>query len=209
QGTKVAKVDFSQFGVSLNERRYSFSSSFYLIDASSTQVYVPDDGSIEFKGPSRSYGYEFKGRVQFNHSLSLTTNLTHVLNAIYKGTITLEYDSNAPTVVGGGSLIISNIECFSGYINYRHINSYRLDETDNTFRASGLDVVDFQTTKRINRFLNLQFSIDNVLGKSFFETQNVGDSRTSPTAAVITRVHGTPGYPRSYSGGIALHFGEK
>ena len=24
------------------------------------QVYIPDDGSLEFKGPSRAYGYETK-----------------------------------------------------------------------------------------------------------------------------------------------------
>jgi len=30
----------------------------FFIDRSNEQVYIPDDGSFEFKGPSRSYGYE-------------------------------------------------------------------------------------------------------------------------------------------------------
>lgn len=81
EGTKVARVDFSQFGVAYNQKRFSVSSSIYLIDASSTQVYIPDDGSIEFKGPSRSYGYEFKGSLQINRFVSLNANVTHVLNA--------------------------------------------------------------------------------------------------------------------------------
>ena len=36
------------------------SADIFWIDRSHEQVYIPDDGSFEFKGPSRAYGFEAK-----------------------------------------------------------------------------------------------------------------------------------------------------
>ena len=54
---KVATTDFYQIGTAHNWRRFSLSTDLFLIDQSNQQVYIPDDGSFEFKGPSRTYGY--------------------------------------------------------------------------------------------------------------------------------------------------------
>src|SRR5262249_3944494 len=57
---KISTTDFYQVGISQNFSRFSLSSDLFLIDRSNEQVYIPDDGSFEFKGPSRSYGFEVK-----------------------------------------------------------------------------------------------------------------------------------------------------
>ena len=57
---RLATTDFYQFGTSSNFGRLSITTDAFLIDHSNEQVYIPDDGSFEFKGPSRAYGYEAK-----------------------------------------------------------------------------------------------------------------------------------------------------
>ena len=57
---RLATTDFYQVGTASNFGRFSFGTDAFLIDHSNEQVYIPDDGSFEFKGPSRAYGYEAK-----------------------------------------------------------------------------------------------------------------------------------------------------
>jgi hypothetical protein len=54
---RVATTDFYQAGTSSNFGHFSITTDLFLIDHSNEQVYIPDDGSFEFKGPSRAYGY--------------------------------------------------------------------------------------------------------------------------------------------------------
>jgi outer membrane cobalamin receptor len=62
--------------------RFSFSSDLFLIDRSNEQVYVPDDGTFELKGPSRSYGYEGKTSLQLLRHISLEGGTTQVMNSL-------------------------------------------------------------------------------------------------------------------------------
>ena len=57
---RLASMDFYQVGASFNHGRFGLSADAFLIDHSYEQVYIPDDGSYEFKGPSRAYGFETK-----------------------------------------------------------------------------------------------------------------------------------------------------
>ena len=52
---------FTSSGASSNHGRFGVSADLFLIDHSNEQVYIPDDGSFEFKGPSRAYGYRDEG----------------------------------------------------------------------------------------------------------------------------------------------------
>jgi hypothetical protein len=59
---RTATTDFYQAGAASNRGRFGVSANAFLIDHSHEQVYVPDDGSFDFNGPSRAYGYEAKSR---------------------------------------------------------------------------------------------------------------------------------------------------
>jgi hypothetical protein len=48
------------------------------IDRSNGQVYIPDDGSFQFKGPRRAYGFKTKVRWNLTHHLSLNGGFTKV-----------------------------------------------------------------------------------------------------------------------------------
>ncbi|MDQ3320927.1 MAG: TonB-dependent receptor [Acidobacteriota bacterium] len=212
---KLSTTDFYQTGTAYNSRRFSATGSFFFIDRSNEQVYIPDDGSIEFAGRSRSYGIEAKTSARFNRYLSFNAGLTQVLRAFYPGEFSandsrrrIQIDS-APRTTANGSLILTELRGFNSSLNWRHISNYRLDGEDDRIRAAGHDVVDFSISKRLRKWMDLNFSIDNVLDKRYFETQNFFESRISPTADVVERIHATPGYPRTFNVGVTFRFGAK
>lgn len=205
---KISTTDFYQAGTSYNSRRVSAVFSTFLIDRSSEQVYIPDDGSIEFAGPSRSYGIEFRKSVRFNRYLTLNGGLTQVFNSYFKGQRTddgsrLIVDS-APKTVANGSIVFSEVYAINSSLNWRHISGYRLDGADRTIRASGHDVVDFSISKRLKKWIDLSFSVDNLLDKKYYETQNYFESRTCPTCGTVERIHATPGFPRTFNLGLTF-----
>lgn len=212
---KISTTNFYQLGTSYNSRRVSLVVSSFLIDRSNEQVYIPDDGAIEFAGRSRSYGVEVRNSVRFNRYLSFNGGLTQVIKAIYPGQFTVADPlkrviiDSAPHTVANGSLIFSEIRGFNASLNWRYVSNYRLDGEDESIRASGNDVVDLSLTKRLKKRVDLNFSIDNVLNKRYFETQNFFESRTSVGAPVFSRVHATPGYPFTVSAGLTFRFGVK
>ncbi len=208
-GPPIATTDFYQLGASYNVRRFSLSTDLFLIDHSNEQVYIPDDGSIEFAGPSRSYGYEVKTSVQITRYLAFTGGMTRVMNAFFRGTLPRVYVDSSPHMVGNGGLTLVDFHGFNGSILYRHVGNYRLDGADAAIRASGLDVVDFSMSKRIRRWVDFNFAVDNILNKHYFETQNYFESRVRPGAPIVARIHGTPGYPIGATVGLTFHLSRK
>ncbi len=214
-GPKIATTDFYQFGTSYNGRRISAVFTSFLIDRSNEQVYIPDDGTIEFAGRSRSFGLEFRNAVRLRRHLSFNAGLTQVIKAYYPGEFTgdgkrIVVDS-APHTVANAGVVIGEIRGFNAFVNWRHISNYRLDGEDPTIRAAGNDVVDVSMTKRLKRWLDLNFSIDNLLNKRYYETQNYFESRVLPGSGspVGERIHATPGYPITISAGLTFRFGSK
>lgn len=212
---KIATTDFYQLGTSWNSRRVSAVFSAFLIDTSNQQVYIPDDGSIEFAGRARSYGFEIRNSVKITENLSFNGGLTQVLRAFYPGQFT-ESDprrrviiDSAPHTVANGAFVLSDFYGFNSTLSWRHISNYRLDAEDPRIRAAGNDVVDFSLSKRLKKWVDFNFSIDNLLNKKYFETQNYFESRTCPTCAPITRIHATPGYSTTFNFGLTFRFRSK
>jgi TonB dependent receptor-like, beta-barrel/TonB-dependent Receptor Plug Domain len=206
---RVSTTDFYQAGASLNLNRLSFSSDMFLIDRSNEQVYIPDDGSYEFKGPSRAYGFEAKASVQMARHVSLNGGLTKVTNAFYRGTFPRVYVESAPHAVANAALSLAAWRGFSGSLRLRYINSYRLDGKDPSIRASGLTVLDFSMVKQIRRWLDFNFSVDNLTDKVYYETQNYYESRSRPRDPALSRIHATPGYPIGATVGLTFHLSAK
>lgn len=209
ENPKIATTDFYQFGTSHNLDRFSVSADLFLIDNSNQQVYIPDDGSIEFAGPSRAYGFEVKNSVRLTRHLTFNGGLTSVMNAFFRGTNPREYVDSAPHTVANAGLTLSDFRGFASSLRYRHTSNYRLDPLDARIRAAGLDVVDFNLSKRLRRFVDFNFAIDNLFNKRYFETQNYFESRLSPNAAPAERIHATPGYPFTVMVGLTFRFSGK
>ncbi|HVE60163.1 MAG TPA: TonB-dependent receptor [Pyrinomonadaceae bacterium] len=212
---KIATTDFYQAGTSYNARRVSAVFSFFAIDNSNQQIYIPDDGSLEFAGRSRSYGVEFRNSIRLTKNLSFNGGLTEVLRAFYPGQFTENLPrrrviiDSAPHTTSNASLVLSEFYGFNSSLAWRHISNYRLDAENARVKASGNDVVDFSLSKRLKKWVDLNFSVDNLLNKKYFETQNYFESRTCPTCAVLPRIHATPGYSTTFSIGLTFRFWAK
>jgi outer membrane receptor protein involved in Fe transport len=201
---RLATTDFYQTGVSSNIGRFAFSADAFLIDHSNEQVYIPDDGSFEFKGPSRAYGFEAKSSVQLTRHLSVNGGLTKIANAFYRGGDHRVYVDSAPHFVANAGLTLSNWRGWSGSLRMRAVNHYRLDGDDPSIVATGLTLFDMGLAKQIRRGMELSLSFDNLTNRDYYETQNFLESRVTPTAPVVARIHGTSGYPLTAVAGITF-----
>jgi hypothetical protein len=205
QSPKVSTTDFFQWGAAFHQGRFSGTTDWFLIDRSSEQVYVPDDGSIEFKAPSRSYGLEAKTAIHLSRTLALNGGVTAVSNAFYRRTFPPVYIDSAPHAVGNAALSIANWRGFSGSLRYRYGNHYRLTGDGPLVVASGFGVLDFGMAKQLRHSIELNLSIDNLTNKQYYETQNYFESRVSPTAAAVSRIHATPGYSVATTVGLRFY----
>lgn len=215
---KISTTDFYQVGVSQNFDRLSMSADLFLIDRSNEQVYIPDDGSFEFKGPSRAYGFEVKTSMKLTRFLSFNAGMTKVTNAFFRDYFfegddpapgERKYIDSAPQIVANAGLTLAGWRGFSGSLRWRHNSNYRLDPVDPGIRASGLDALDLSVAKQLSHWIELNFSIDNLTDKRYFETQNFFESRIRPGDPVIARIHATPGYPITVTGGVTFRLSKK
>jgi outer membrane receptor protein involved in Fe transport len=206
---KISTTDFYQIGTSFNKQRFSLTLSGFFIDRSNEQVYIPDDGSIEIADPSRSYGIEAKTSIRINTYLNFNGGITNVGNSFFRNSSPRVYLDSAPKLVGNAAFTLDGLKGFGGSLRYRHGSNYRLDGEDASIRASGFDLIDLSVNKKATRFLELNFSLDNVTNKRYYETQNFFESRVCPTCEVASRIHATPGYPTTLTIGVTFKFGEK
>ena len=198
-----ATTDFYQLGTSYNAGRYSAAASFFRIDRTNELVYAADDGSNEFLGPSRSYGYEGKASVQITRRLSWNGSVTKVLNAFYRDTEPRAYVDRAPHFTAYTALTVNDWKWWSGSLRMRSINRYILNGDEAQSVVPGHTVFDFNIARQLNRWLDLNVAVDNLFDKSYYETFERYTSRL-PGEHPLERVHGTPGYPRTIIGGITI-----
>ncbi len=171
---------------------------------SNEQVYIPDDGSYEFKGRSRGYGFEAKTSFQITRNISLNGGLTKVANAFFQGSRPRVYVDSAPRFVASAALTVSQWRGWGGFFRMRAVNHYRLDGSDPGIVASGHTVFDLGVAKQVRRRMELNLSMDNVTDRSYYETQNFFASRITPVSPVIARMHATPSYPLTLVAGVTF-----
>jgi len=206
---RLATTDFYQMGTSSNFGRFSIATDAFRIEHSNEQVYIPDDGSFEFKGPSRAYGYEAKVSLTVSRHVSVNGGMTKIANAYYLGGDHRVYVDSAPHFVANAALTVAGLRGWSGSLRMRAINHYRLDGEDPSIVASGHTVFDMGVARQIRRGVELNFSVDNLTNRDYYETQNYFDSRVAPWAPVVGRIHGTPGYPLTAVVGVTFRLGGK
>ncbi|MBL8222646.1 MAG: TonB-dependent receptor, partial [Bryobacterales bacterium] len=206
EGRRIATTDFYEVGTSHRWNRFGLALDGFWIDRSNELVYIADDGSLEFLGPSRAYGYEAKTSVEITRKLTLSGGLTRVTNAFYRDTAPRVYVDRAPHFAANAGLTVSNWKGWSGSLRMRAINSYRLDGEDASIRAAGHTVFDLSIVKRLRRNLDASFAVDNFTDRSYYETQNYVASRPYAGGPAITGIHATPGYPVTVTVGLTFRF---
>jgi len=214
----ASATDFFMLGASHNQAHFSLSTDLFLIDRQHEVVYSADDGTWEEQGPSRSYGWEVKTSLPFNHHLSGNAGLTQISNAFFRGTAPRTYVDAAPHSVANAALALDAWQNVSGSLRYRHISGYWVLNADSQATpaqpyssatralAHGFDVVDLSANYKLQHGLVWNLSIDNLGNKRYFETQNLFDSRLTPSSPLEARIHATPGYPIGFTTGLTWRF---
>ena len=131
--------------------------------------------------------------------------MTKVGNAFYRGGVTRIYVDSAPHFVSNAALTLAGWHGWSGSLRMRAINHYRLDGADPSVVASGHTVFDLGMAGTIRRGVEFNLSLDNLTNRDYYETQNYFESRVSPTAPIVSRIHGTPGFPLTAIVGMTFH----
>jgi hypothetical protein len=208
ESQRVATTDFYQVGTSHKVGPVNATFTGFLIDRSSEQVYLADDGTYEFRGPSRAYGFESKLSVEFNRYGSFYGGITKVGNAFYRATGPKEFVTNAPRFTTNTGITLTAWRGWSGSLRMRAIDRYRLDSFDPTILAAGHTVWDLGIARRIRRGVEFNLTVDNMLNRSYWETQNRYESRLAGQAP-LARIHATPGYPLTVMAGVTVRMFEK
>jgi outer membrane receptor protein involved in Fe transport len=209
ESPRISTTDFYQFG--LQQRvgdRWSMMASYFLIHNSNQLVYVPDDGSLELTDPTESAGIELRTSLDISRRLSFNGGITKVFNAYYRDTAPRIYIDSAPHFTSNAALTLSGWRGWSGSLRMRSINHYRLDGEDPSIQAAGNTVFDLAASRRIHGRLDLNFSVDNLFDRVYWETQNYFESRLRG-GEPRSRIHGTPSFGRTITVGLTLRFGAK
>jgi outer membrane receptor protein involved in Fe transport len=130
--------------------------------------------------------------------------MTKIANAYYLGGDHRVYVDSAPHFVANAALTVGGWRGWSGSLRMRAINHYRLDGEDPSIVASGHTVFDMGVARQIRRGVELNLSVDNLTNRDYYETQNYFDSRVTPWASAVGRIHGTPGYPLTVVVGVTF-----
>ena len=105
--------------------------------------------------------------------------LRKVANAFYRGTGPRLYVDSAPRFTANAGMTVANWKGWSGSLRMRAINHYRLDGEDSSLFAEGHTVWDLGISRRVRRGVEFNFTVDNMLNRSYYETQNYFESRLS------------------------------
>ena len=205
ESQRIATTDFYQVGSSHKAGRFSATADLFLIDRSAEQVYLADDGTFEFKAPSRAYGWEAKLGAELNRYVSIFGGTTKVGNVFFRTPGEREYVTNAPRLVANAGATVSSWRGWSGSLRMRAISGYRLDGFDPSIRAAGHTVWDMGVARRVRRGVELNLTVDNLASRRYWETQNYYESRL-PGEEPASRIHATPGYPLTIMAGMTFRF---
>jgi outer membrane receptor protein involved in Fe transport len=149
-----------------------------------------------------------KTSIALTRNLAFDAGMTKVLNAYYRGGESRIYLDSAPRFTANASLTMADWRGWSGSLRMRAINHYRLDGQDPSIVASGHTVFDLALARGIGHGVELNFGVDNLFGRDYWETQNYFESRLAGQPS-MERIHATPAYGPTVVVGMTFRFAEK
>ncbi len=177
--------------------------TYWFLDLASELVFVGDDGTTEARGRSHREGVEVGAKIRLLEWLAFTGDFTYTPKAEFVDTglaIPL-----VPIWTARADLTARLPWGLASSVEMRHIGDRWADDLrQQTARGYTL----FNWTGRY-RHKNVEafLSIENLTNTDWREAQFFFTSRLrGEPASGVDDIHFTPGTPRSFFGGIALHF---
>jgi outer membrane receptor protein involved in Fe transport len=183
--------------------RTELSATYWFLDLRSELVFVGDDGTTAARGATRRQGLEVAARVRVLDWLAFTGDFTHTSRAQFVDTgaaIPL-----APIWTARADLTARLPWGLSSSVEMRYLGDRFADE-DRHHTARGYTLLS-STIRYRYRSVEAFLGIENLTNVRWREAQLLLTSRLpGEPAGGVTDLHFTPGTPRSFLGGVALHF---
>jgi TonB dependent receptor len=177
--------------------------TYWVMDLSSELVFVGDEGTTEARGRTHRDGVEVGTKIRLLDWLTFTGDFTYTAHAEFVDTrlpIPL-----APIWTARADLTARLPFGLSSSLEMRYLGDRVADDFGHhTARGSTL----FNSTTRY-RYRNFEafLTVENLTNVDWREAQFFFTSRLpGEPASGVPDIHFTPGTPRSFFGGIALHF---
>lgn len=177
--------------------------TYWFLDLSSELVFNGDDATTDVRGRSHREGLEFGTKVRLLDWLTFTGDFTYTTHAEFVDTH--KAVPLAPVWTARADVTARLPWGLSTSLEMRYLGDRPADES-RTQTARGYTL--FSSTTRY-RYKNFEafLSIENLTNVDWREAQFFFTSRLpGEPAAGVNDIHFTPGSPRSFLGGIALHF---
>jgi hypothetical protein len=183
--------------------RVELSYTYWFLDLDSELVFNGDAGTTEAAGATHREGYEVAAHVKLLDWLTFTGDFTHTTQARFVdtgGAIPL-----APLWTARFDLTARLPGGLATSFGMRYLGD-RPADVERTATARGYTLFDFSARYRY-KAVEAFFSIENLTdadyreGQFFFTSRLPGEPREG-----VPDIHFTPGTPRSFLGGLAVHF---
>jgi outer membrane receptor protein involved in Fe transport len=177
--------------------------TYWVLDLSSELVFVGDEGTTEARGRTHRDGVEVGAKVRLLDWLTFTGDFTYTGHAEFAGSglpIPL-----APIWTARADLTARLPWGLSSSLEMRHAGDRVADDFGH-HTARGYTLFN-STTRYRYRNVEVFFTVENLTNTEWREAQFFFTSRLrGEPAGGVDDVHFTPGTPRSFFGGVALHF---
>ena len=177
--------------------------TYWFLHLASELVFVGDEGTTEASGRSRREGIEFGAKVRLLDWLTFTGNFTYTTKAELVDT--RQAIPLAPIWTARADLTARLPWGLASSLEMRYLGD-RPADPDRLSVAKGYTLFNWTTRYRY-RDLEAFLSVENLTNTHWRESQLFFTSRLpGEPAAGVGDIHFTPGNPRSFLGGVAIHF---
>ncbi len=177
--------------------------TYWVLDLASELVFVGDEGTTEAQGPSHREGFEFGAKVRLLDWLTFTGDFTYTRKAEFVRTG--EAVPLAPIWTARWDLTARLPWGLSTSLEMRYLGN-RFADPDRHHTARGYTLFNW-TGRYRHKNVEAFLSIENLTNTDWREAQFFFTSRLpGEPAGGVPDIHFTPGTPRSFLGGLAVHF---
>ncbi|MEP3835999.1 MAG: TonB-dependent receptor [Algibacter sp.] len=167
-------------------------------------VYVGDAGIVEPSGKTKRFGVDFGLQYQLNDYLFFNTDVNYTYARSSEEASGQDYIPLAPDLTSSGSLIVKDLNNFSGGISYRMIGDRAANE-DNSIVADGYFITDLNLNYTLKNW-TFGIVVENLFDSEWNETQFATESRLVNESNAVEEIHFTPGSPFFLRGKISVKF---
>ncbi len=167
-------------------------------------VYVGDEGIVEASGRTRRLGADLGLRLQMGDKVFIDSDITYSHARSIDDPVGENYIPLAPMLTYSGGISFTDFKGFSGSLKTRVLGDRPANE-DYSIKAEGYWITDANLSYQAGAW-RLGLIIQNLLNKTWNETQFATESRLYNELNSVEEIHFTPGAPFQIRTSLSFNF---